>query len=307
MFYLRKFTSRIIDYFFFFYVSTIFYEVDVFNVNYWLSVFFIPILWIPLEVIQIALFGTTLGKALVNLHLLNRENQKPTLSESIKSSIGSGLKIQLFFIPGVNRLFGSHFHQTQLVITKFKLQKFLISFASASLIALALLKIDALFIHHKDKGSFFDWSGSNWSQFKGENFSAYFPKEPVSISKEIPLPTPSHSDVLPYQEYSHTHDKGKYEVSFTTLPSQWMKWSSGLILSGAVKLVMGKSKIVHKHSATCYNFPAIEYEAESSNGHILGKLVLVEQKLYRVEVLYKEPEGKEEAIRFIESFIPGVI
>jgi hypothetical protein len=85
-----------------------------------------------------------------------------------------------------------------------------------------------------------------------------------------------------------------------------MKWSSSFILSSAVKLVMGKSDILHKRSTNCYNFPAIEYEARSGEGDILGKLVLVGQKLYRIEVLYKSVEAKEEAIRFIESFTPGI-
>jgi hypothetical protein len=193
-----------------------------------------------------------------------------------------------------------------LFISKFKLRNLLLCFISAIIISFAIFKFDPLLFNSKKANLLFDWTGSNWSKFTPDDrsFSAYFPQNPMSISKEIPLPTPSHSEFLPYQEYSYTDDKGKYEVSFTTLPSSWMKWSSKLILSGALKLVMGKSNIIEKHSTTSHTFPAIKYEAKSFDGDIIGKLILVREKLYRVEVLYKEKETKEQAILFIDSFIP---
>ncbi|MBM3201980.1 MAG: hypothetical protein FJZ56_06195 [Chlamydiae bacterium] len=133
------------------------------------------------------------------------------------------------------------------------------------------------------------------------SFSIQFPNEPTIVSKDLPVP--GQSIVLPYTEYKH----GNYSVSFTTLPKSWTKWSSSMVLGGALKVILPSSaSLFHKHSSKCSSFPALDYEASCPEGMLLGKLILVGDNLYKVEAIYLLEEEKALAEQFINSFAPNL-
>ncbi len=300
MVYFKKFISRIIDYLFFAFLFLFFYDIDLFNIYDWILVGCLPLLWAPVEALLLYFFKTTIGKAIVGFY-----TPEQTLKESLKTSFLSAVKIQLYLIPGIN-LIAFYFFSRKKSFSPFRLEfrltPFCLSIFTALAVPLLLVEINA----PKAKNMLIDWAHSHWQKMTSEDlaFTAYFPGEPVVADKELLLPT-GHDVTLPYKEYRHASDEAVYSISRATLPSSWMKWRSGLILSGALKVVTNKSRIKFKQSSTFHELPSLDYEAESKEGEILGKLVLVGQDLYKVEALYHGADGKEEAVRFIESFSPN--
>lgn len=142
---------------------------------------------------------------------------------------------------------------------------------------------------------FFIYSRPN-STTSPSSFTAEFVESPQIEEKQFAIS----GKVLPYTEYK----TGDYSVSYTTLPESLTKWGSKLVLGGALKVLNQNMYILGKHSSVCDNFPALHYEATNQEGFLVGKLILIGQKLYKVEALYHQPEEKEAAEKFIESFHP---
>lgn len=149
----------------------------------------------------------------------------------------------------------------------------------------------------------------NWIRFspETESFSILFPKKPFSKTHAIPIP--GSSNVLTYQEHSvENKTDGNFSVSYMTLPGKWTKWGASLTLKGAFKLIMQKvkhTKILGKKSSKFKGLPSLDYEHYSSETQTIGKLILVKNTLYRVEMsfpLHAEKAVKEKASFFIRSF-----
>ena len=149
----------------------------------------------------------------------------------------------------------------------------------------------------------------NWIRFspETENFSILFPKQPLSQTHAIPIP--GSTNVLTYEEHSlESKSYGFFSVSHMTLPQKWTKWGASLTLKGAFKLIMQRvkyTKILGKQSSNFKGLPSLDYEYHSAKTHSIGKLILVKNTLYRVEMTF--PLDAEEAIKekgsfFIRSF-----
>lgn len=149
----------------------------------------------------------------------------------------------------------------------------------------------------------------NWIRFspEAENFSILFPKSPSSKTHRIPIP--GSSDFLTYQEYKvEQKDDNHFSVSHMTLPRKWTKWGASLTLKGAFKLIMQRvkyTKILGKRSNEFKGHPSLDYKHQSAQTETIGKLILVQSTLYRVEMtspLNSENIVKEKALNFIRSF-----
>ena len=129
-----------------------------------------------------------------------------------------------------------------------------------------------------------------WTKFspKTDTFSISFPEKPKSITRDLPIP--GSSDSLPYQEYkAEEKEDCVYSISYTTLPDKWLSWGSGLVLKGALKVIMyelGKVELVGKSSNTFKGFPALDYEHYCQDRETTGTLVLVGNTLYKIEMTY---------------------
>ena len=152
----------------------------------------------------------------------------------------------------------------------------------------------------------------SWVRFspESENFSILFPEKPSSKMHTIPIP--GSSDTLTYQEHSiKNKSDGFFSVSYMSLPEKWTKWGASLTLKGAFKLIMKRvnyAKILVKESSNFKGLPSLDYEHHSSKTQTVGKLILIKNTLYRLEMTFplnSEKEIKDKAFFFIRSFEVG--
>ncbi|MBI3211623.1 MAG: hypothetical protein HYZ47_02930 [Simkania negevensis] len=160
------------------------------------------------------------------------------------------------------------------------------------------------------KGSTLD----NWIEFspEGKTFSVFLPKEPTPIAKTLLLPGGKGS--LPYQEYRCQHlENCTISISYTILPDQWVRWSPGFVLKGALSILMRELRgpnLVGKSSNTFKNYPALDYEHYLQTMETAGTLILVGNTLYKIEMTYpmeKRESIRDDLARFINSFTPKEI
>ncbi|MCB1106997.1 MAG: hypothetical protein KDK76_02755 [Chlamydiia bacterium] len=153
-----------------------------------------------------------------------------------------------------------------------------------------------------------------WITFspKEEGFAALFPKKPEKVVRDLPIPGEEGS--LPYKEFiCKTEGEKSFSVSYTTLPEKWLKYGNGLVLGGALKVIMqelGKVELIGKQSATFKSFPALDYEHYNKTTETAGTLILVGNILYKVEMTYpheKRESAQEELEGFIENFTPTAL
>ena len=147
---------------------------------------------------------------------------------------------------------------------------------------------------------------SEWFEVEAsdKSFVALFPSKPTFEEKDFAIP--KSNETLVYKE--HTHDEHpKHTIGSLELPQTWTKWGSYNVLKGAIQFLSNGSKIIQKQKSTHENFPSLEYEMRKGELFIVGKLVLVESTLYKLEVecdhCPSETE-REVAATFFNSFHP---
>jgi len=155
----------------------------------------------------------------------------------------------------------------------------------------------------------------DWKMFhpQDQEYTIFFPEKPKESCKDIPIP--GSKDSLPYSEVICTPRKSevKYSISHTVLPRKWLKWSSSLVLKGSLKFITkheGKLRIIDRRVRTFKNLPSLDYVLASGAQEIVGRLILIDNKLYKIEVMYPFPirERMESDIsKFLDSFTPTVI
>ncbi len=149
-----------------------------------------------------------------------------------------------------------------------------------------------------------------WVTFKPETepFSISFPKLPEMTSRDLPIPKTNRS--LPYKEYHLKEQSTLFSISYTVLPNDWIKWSSNLVLSGALKIILREIKgvsLIGKSSNTFKSFPSLDYEHHSYGLETAGTLILVDNILYKIEITYPLQEHaaiQNQLSKFIQSFQP---
>jgi len=150
----------------------------------------------------------------------------------------------------------------------------------------------------------------NWIVYlpKEGDFTIKFPKRPDFTSRELPIP--KSEETLPYHEYTSEDGLIKASVSYTVLPDNWLKWGSGMVLKGALKVIMDDTKNAHligSGSNSVKSFPALDFERRQGDLQTAGTLVLVGNTLYKIEITYPEKElhqVKDKIAPFINSFQP---
>lgn len=306
-------------------------------------ILFIPFLWIPFETFLVHIFGTTIGKSLLGIHLRHVEGQKLSLKTSFKRAFNlwaKGLAFNLFPFSLIssfyylkklkkNKIFDWDKNLSIDIYTK-KKTKFKTFFAGILLFIYSIFFFTEYELREvliSDKNSFtptyifnkdifhkdlFKSENLKWVLFKdpSEAFDIRFPSTPET--KESVLPTTSGKDALPFSEIKLSKEDVEYNLSYTTLPKSITKWSSYLILKGSLKLlskhVPGGAKIHKKTSSTYKKHPSIDFILIKKGGfESYGRLVLIGSKLYKIEVTY--PSHKKESIQenlniFMQSFEP---
>ena len=334
-FYTRAF-ARVLDYLLFYAGIALGIFISPFMVPdlvYVILALFIPLFFIPFETLYLKLFGTTPGKALLGIHLRNENDEKPTLKQAFKRSFRIAAQGLGFGIPFVN-LVCLYFYFKKLrkqesesltiyISVKRRLRNIL---ASLLFIFVALpagvpsvqdrfFDTQApLFSDMVREGKFHLLDDNiRWKKFNAPqgDFSISFPKQPKEESRKLPIP--NSKNTLPYTEYKCTHASSgtHYSISYTTLPSKWLKYSSSLVLKGSLRFInkhVGHSEVISKRVQKFKSLPALDYVLFDGKVEKRGKLILLGNTLYKIEVTY-DPSQKESLERtftaFLNSFQPS--
>jgi len=152
---------------------------------------------------------------------------------------------------------------------------------------------------------------SKWKRFtpSSNEFILDFPlQQPTYVYKELPIP--KSQDTLPYHEYKTVLNENtvQYSLSHTQLPSRWVRWSSKLVLKGVIKVLVEKqpgTRLVQSTTLGANGYPALDYQLTKNGQHAIGRLILIGQSLYRIEVNFppsEKPNLQEDINLFIHSF-----
>lgn len=242
-----------------------------------------PILWMPIEAFLLATVGTTLGKKLFGVRVQERSGKKLTLARAAKHAA------YLWNLEEQVRLreegWGMHTLQA---------------------VCLAALSA-ALFVGHyfrdiwlSEEVEFFkeEVAGDfDWYFHKEPSYSLIFPKKPIRIQSELPVP--KSKERLHLEEYKCKSNDLEYSLSYLTFPKRWLRWGSSLILKGSLKMIAGSipgAKIRRTSKMKYQALPSLEYEFALLGGkEAAGRLILQENRLYRIEVTY--PRQERESVR----------
>lgn len=290
----------------------------------------LPMLWVPIEALCLSLFGTTPGKALLGIHIRDKEQNKPSFALAIRRSqrvclLGLGLGIPFINIAcgylafrDIKRGQSRWDKDLDVYISKRLGKKF-----TATALALGVISSPMLMEEFRDyvfdtgsplfkdmviDGDLATLTDVNWKTFKDPNtgFSIQFPVKPKKDDSELAIPNSS----LPLTEVKcNPSEDIHYSVMYTTLPSKWLCYSPSLVLKGSLKYISKhmKTRIVEKSVNKFKRLPALDYVFFDGKLETAGKLILVGSTLYKVEVKYPYAErGKiqESLDKFLSSFEP---
>lgn len=330
-----RFLARVLDYFFFYcFLILPLFSKNLLDHDYMhlFCIFLVPLTWLPFEILFTTLFGTTPGKAFLGIHLRNQKGKKPTFKESLNRCFsvwfkGVGLNLPLLnLFLCVKRLsemkqnISLSWDETLGISVYYKKKRALRTvFACALVVLFSIFYVgeyelrDIINTSHQEFFSTKLLNKEKWIRFEDKNgaFVACFLSKPEE--KKTKLPIPRSKESLDYTEVIHTikENQTTFEISYTRLPKSWLKWSSSLLLKGALKVFASnvpQTKILKKSSKMYRNLPALEFILKKgSDQERSGRLVLVGDILYKLDVTYpveKRDETQESIATFLHSFEP---
>ena len=172
-------------------------------------------------------------------------------------------------------------------------------FCSAKIINHRLHKHSSLPVTHSEQ-----YGG--WTLTEDDAFKAYFPHAPELTESALPIPGDT---TLPLIEHKAENDQ-TYSIAYTVLPQKWLSYSDSTILKHSLKEManaMPDTTIKYKVFADHGPYQAIDYTLISEGKDILGRMILVQDHLYKVEIKHDaehKAELQETMNRFIQSFYP---
>jgi hypothetical protein len=287
----------------------------------------LPCIWLPIEAVCLSLFGTTPGKALLGICILDQKGHLLKLPQAWTRSVLTAWLSIVFFIPGINLYLIYHFLKRRKNLFKWeilthsktvcktgRLRKYLTLALFLSLIAGVYFQDDLIGkFSFSNPLSFFSQAEKKWVKFTSPDgkFTAYFPKQPNHQLQHILIPR-GHGE-LAYDELSCMNDEKEiYSLSYATLPSEILKWKASLVLKGILRIVSSDAspgKIVKQHYSKIQH-PALDYCLRHQNGmETRGRLILIGNSLYKLEIKFTKETSNLEALEqalstFINSFVP---
>lgn len=277
-----KIFSKLLDYVWFYLIAVFF--LDLFEADLYLYIVtlaLVPLFFIPIETVLLKCFRTTLGKILFGLRYETDMTWKKALALAWRSE--------------------------NLVQKRLKKLPYTLVIVLATALSALCIAPELPFKAKAGKEMFGGASKldtEKWTKVTPANniFSALFPKEPEFKEQTFP----ANSKNLLYSEYS-LNDGLTFSLGHMDLPKSWTKWGSKRVFQGCYKLVAKQFSVQDKQSSSHDTFPAYEYKMSDANKQYLGKLVLVGNTLYRVEVSKAggiTNEDMPQAYAFFNSFHP---
>lgn len=320
----RRILARLLDYSIFYFATNILFTFSSIHIDersILIFLLFLPLFFIPFETLFLTLLGTTPGKALFGLRVRTAEGKKLSIREATMRSLSEGWKN---LIP-INLGYLLYFVQTQgempldkkhqFSVETFKRSKFRTILGSLLLgLSFTTFFFEEELVQKMTKsGGLFQFVGGSkeWSAFTQtkEEFSIQFPKTPEEINKKLPVPGGAPLDY--FEHMFKSDDDVIYSVSYTTLPNSLLKWSSGLVLKGSIKIIatqLTHAEIRTKRVVQWKEHPALDFRLYQPGREIQGRLILIGSTLYKVEVNYPNElknDVSENVSYFVESFSPN--
>lgn len=258
----------------------------------------IPLLYVPFEALQLYLFQTTLGKALIGLKVC--ENGRFKIS-------GKGAFRSAF----------SLFKQSPChTVTQTRKKRGRVVSAIGSLALMGGCTFSNFLLPGSLGGSGVTLN-KGWIRFvsKEGRFSIDMPRAPEVQMSEFPVPPAGIT--LSMSVYNAPVDDEAteyYTVSHVTLPRSWLLAGSKKILFSGLYLKyetrFGSDVLSKKLTSHWEKYPAVDFVAKVNGKFVQGRLVLVGNKLFQVtktgpkkaQMTAESPEDN-----FIISFNPTVI
>ena len=159
-----------------------------------------------------------------------------------------------------------------------------------------------------------DWIGGSQSSIKwervspiGSRFAVSFPTSPQQLDKQLRVPgggRPMH-----YQELVAEVRGANYSVSYLDFPRKWKLIGSHSLMRKSLDLLMaheGKDRLLTSQKfVTHRGYPALDYVAKEGDREIHGRLVVVGNTLFKIDVNHSN--GMDAAQdSFVASFDPIV-
>jgi len=336
---LSRVCARLIDYCLL-YFAIIFISIDFFPALFQslfihiVTLALIPLLWVPFEILFLIGVSTTPGKALFGMSVVGIEGKRLGFFNAFRRATAFWFQGLICNLPPLNlcalALQGWHIKKEGKASWE---KKSLILYRepkwvrrTTGLIGI-FLTATTLYVGFQIR-DFFSMTQERifTAQTEGlaelpeqwhvvesadKTYSIAFPAEPTANTTHLPIP--KSKDTLPYEELHCSIEESGYtfNVSHTVLPAKWLKWSNGLVLKGALKFIVGyipDAKIVKVFSNKFKTYPSLEFRLKKGEQESAGRLVLVKNRLYKIEVSYpveKREEMGEVLDRFISSFEPA--
>jgi len=247
-----------------------------------------PLLWILPEALLLSTWGTTPGYAIFSIAPKTFEGNKLPFKQALR--FGIGLRKVLWVRCDKN------------------ISNVIIRLGIACFVLLGGLFTKAVIDFPQEFGK--EVTVRGWVHFASSegDFTAEFPTKPSTQQKQLEIPQAKRT--LDYQEVTtNPAHESTYSVSALELPRKWMIFSSNTILKGALSVLIDNmsfgAKLLNKQFSKHGEYPAIDYHIDEQGKISKGRLVLVGQKLYKVEFSAQAETLVEDAgIKFIQSFKP---
>jgi hypothetical protein len=288
--YFHRLFSKLFDYTFCFLVLALIAFLTPFSIDNLLLYLLAatPILWILPEALLLSTWGTTPGYAIFSI--------APKTFEGYKLPFKQALRFALFL------------RKVLWVRCEKNISNVIIRLGIVCFLLLGGLFAKAVIDFPQEFGKEVTIRG--WVHFTSSegDFTAEFPSRPSTQQKQLEIPQAKRT--LDYQEVSTNHShESTYSVSALELPKKWMIFSSNTILKGALSVLIDNmsfgTKLLDKQFTKHGPHPAIDYHINEQGKVSKGRLVLVGQKLFKVEFSAPEEALTEDAaIKFIQSFQP---
>jgi uncharacterized RDD family membrane protein YckC len=254
---------------------------------YLLFALVVPLLWIPLEALLLSLSGTTPGKALFGIKVLDQNGCKLSYWESFKAAAS----------------IGSHSGKIRQVSLSFRRRMVAISI----ILGCAIVSVFGNTLTKWTIGLEKTISKEGWIQYAYDDagFKVHFPNDPQEESKKLAIPEVD--KVLDYQELkAHENKKVYYSVTYMELPRKWKLAGASTLLKGGLDMMvkhMPATTLIEKKFTTHQSYRALDFRLKQGEKEVKGRLILVGTTLYKLTVTY--PPSLEKELQdnpFLDSF-----
>jgi hypothetical protein len=250
-----------------------------------------PFLWIIPEAALLSTWGATPGSLLMAI--------SPRTSKGDKLSFIESLRLTLFLHKGLSIQWIRSDKGTGSLIKRCIVGCFI---ALAAVFGKAAIQFPEAFEKEISTRGWVHYTSSEG------DFTADFPSKPKVEQKQLEIPQANRT--VDYQEVKSSHqDQITYSVSAIDLPKKMTFFGSNTILKGALSVVQdnlhAKTKLVSKKLTKHGNYPAIDFHLLEGMKDVKGRLVLVGNKLFKIEFVQPfDVETEEAGLAFISSFQP---